>query len=274
MEYKIPKEELLKLLDDGVSIREIARRTGIHRNTICYYAHRYELDEHISSYKNKVNREDIYLEKIDTKEKAYILGFILGDGSIRDDYLSISVQLADKEILEFFSKELDVEVKISTKLDKKKRIFPHAGIHRRLPHMLKHLGGPLKQDRHFPRVPVELEPYLLRGLFEADGCLSWGYRKDKGRENKRMWHFISINHHLKCLLGVQQLLYKKLNLSTVVRPCVSKDFLIRFDGKDNVIKFLNYIYQDRDFMVLHRKYNKYIAMCLELGEFGEGTENQ
>ena len=56
--------------------------------------------------------------------------------------------------------------------------------------------------------------------------------------------------------------------------CGEKDcFVIEFANRIDVLKFLNYIYQD-DFVVLKRKYLKYKALRLELEENGEGAIKQ
>lgn len=272
METNINKEYLCELLDKGETYRSIGKILNLHHNTIYYYVHKYGLDEHTRFYSQKQHSNSNYFEIIDTKEKAYLLGFILADGSICDDYLDIAVSTSDRVVVDFIAKTLSSKVTESTKLDKSKRIFPKVRTCLRVPHLNKHVGGNKKEDRHYPRVRKELEQYLLRGFFDADGCLSWGYRKDRGVEHKRMWCFIDFANHLKCLSGVQKLLFNTLSIPTIVRPRNDgRMYNLRFDSKRNVLKFLHYIYEDEEFMILDRKYNKYKAMCLELGEFGEGA---
>ena len=48
--------------------------------------------------------------------------------------------------------------------------------------ILKFTGGRLKADRHYPRVRDDLERYLIQGLFDADGCLTFSRRKDKHKQ--------------------------------------------------------------------------------------------
>ena len=45
--------------------------------------------------------------------------------------------------------------------------------------------------------------------------------------------------------------------------------MLEFANREDVLKFLNFIYPNDSFIILKRKYNKAKALRLELGEFGE-----
>lgn len=152
-------------------------------------------------------------------------------------------------------------------INKKTRRFPRARIQKRIPDILKFTGGRLKVDRHYPRIREDLERYLIQGLFDADGCLTFGRRKDKNR----IWQKISFTSQLKILEGVQQYLIKKLDISTILRPKSNeKCYVIEFANRIDVLKFLKHIYPNDSFIILKRKYLKYKALRLELEENGEG----
>lgn len=77
---------------------------------------------------------------------------------------------------------------------------------------------------------------------------------------------------MKILIGVQQYLIKKLNISTIVRPKKNEDcYILEFSNRNDVLKFCEHIYSDENFIILKRKYLKYKALRLELEENGEGT---
>ena len=258
------KKELEKYLDQGMSSRQIANlpNVDISYKTVLYWIHKYNLSNKMT-YKLGGN---IKLEKIDTKEKAYCLGFILGDGCVsNNNRTTVVTSLKDKEVVDFIANHLDANVTTSNKYDKKKRIFPRVTMSKSIKDITKFTGGRLKVERHFPKVRNDLERYLLQGFFDAEGCITWGRRKDRNR----IWHKISFTSQYKMLEGVQQLLLKKLNISTKLRPKENeKCFVLEFANRKDVLKFLEYIYPNEDFIILNRKYEKYKALRLELEENG------
>lgn len=257
-------ELLKKCLNSNMSTRNIASKYGISKSTVSYYIHKYNL-ENVQKYRKKPNYK---FEKIDTREKAYVLGFILADAGISTNNLvDISVSLHDKEVVEFISKVINSTVHYNHKINKKKRIFPRCRTNKKINDVIKFTGGQLKENRHYPRVKETLEKYLIQGVFDADGCITWGRRKDKNR----IWQKISFCSQLKILEGIQQFLINKLNISTVVRPKKHENcYVLEFANRNDVLKFCDYIYSD-DFIILHRKYLTFKALRLELEENDESN---
>lgn len=254
-------------LSKGMSTRDIEKICDKKRSTISYWIHQYNLAEDMK-YKKLGNYA---FEKIDTKEKAYALGFILADGAINHMNMEIAVALADKSVVEFLAKIINGNVQYDNTFDKKARRFPRARLIKKITDITKFTGGQSKADRHYPRVREDLEKYMLLGFFDGDGCLAWGRRKDKNR----IWQKICFNSQLKILEGVQQYLIKKLNISTVVRPKANEGcYVLEFANRSDVMKFCEHIYDDKDFIILRRKYLKYEALRLELEENGESLSEE
>lgn len=261
------KEFLSKCLQDGMSTRDIEKICEKNRSTISYWIHKFGLVEE-SKYKKEPNYS---FNKIDTKEKAYALGFILADGSISTTNTEIAVCLEDKCIVDFISSVIGGNVHTSTTFDKKKRRFPRARLIKKITDITKFTGGMAKENRHYPRVRQDLERYLIQGLFDGDGCITWGKRKDKNR----IWQKIHFVSKLGILEGVQKYLYKNLNISTVVKPKSNEDcYVLEFANREDVMKFCEHIYPDEEFIILNRKYLKYKALRLELEENGESRDNE
>lgn len=262
------KEFLRDLVSKGVSSRKIGEMVGLHRNTVSYWINKYGLEDE-QHYRQRPSTE---IGKIDTKEKAYLVGFIAGDGWIGENgSTEISIQIKDKEILDLFKSQLDGEITLSHELDKKKRIFPNASFHRKIKDIKKIVGGTSKKERHLPRVPKDLERYLLLGFFDAEGCITWGRRKDRNR----VWQKISFTSQLKMLTAVQNILYKQCGVPSTIRPKSGEDcFVLEVASKDGVLKILNHLYPNNEFIILNRKYENACALRLELGEFGGTTKVQ
>lgn len=256
------KKLLAKLLKEGKTQKEIADITGYSKSNIGYWVTRYNLNN-LSLYHKT---ETFNFNKIDTPEKAYVIGFIICDGHIDEkDIVEISTSIKDKEVIEFISEIINSHVFCDYTFDKKRKKFPRARTSKKIKDVRKFSGGRLKKERHYPIVKKELEPYLMLGMFDADGSITWGRRKDRNR----IWHTIRFTSQYKILYGLQKSILNNLGIATAIRPKGNDDcFVLEFSSKNDVLKFSKYIYQDKKFIPLKRKYEKYKALRQELEEFG------
>lgn len=257
------KAFLERCLRKGISEKKIAKITGYSKSDVGYWVDKYGLRD-INRFKKK---PPYSFGKIDTKGKAYTLGFMLCDASIlKNNTVEFRCALRDKSVLEFIAKVVDGNVSEYLHFDKSKRKFPNASITKRIKDVLKFVGGLRKEDRHYPVIRDDLEKYMALGLFDADGCITWGRRKDKNR----IWQKVSFTSQRKILEGLQKFLLNKVGISSVIRQKGNeKCYVLEFANRKNVIKFCDYIYSDDEFVVLKRKYLKYNALRLELEENGE-----
>lgn len=253
------KNELCLLLEDGLSYREISKKYNCSPKKVEYWVNKHNL-----KFKSKFNKEyqnnvdHNLFNKIDTKEKAYICGFILGDGEINNNYdVHLGVALNDKEIIENISDYIPWEIKISIDktFNKKNRRFPRARMcirSRKIgKDLIKHFSDRLASKRRVPIVSKKFEKYLIAGFFDADGCITWGYRKDRNR----LWHKVSFTASDSILTGIQKILYKN-EISTIIRPKKNENvYLIEFSNKEDIIKFHKYLPVNG--IRLKRKVDKY-----------------
>lgn len=232
-------------------------------SNIGHWISKYGLNHLSKNYKLDKYR----FNKIDTKEKAYVLGFILCDAAINQrKCVEISVAIEDKEVAEFISQTVNGRVHMDYTFDKAKRRFPRARMVKKIPDVTVYTGAEKKACRHYPRVRPDLEKFLLQGVFDADGCLTWGRRKDKNR----IWQKISFTSSLGILSGVQQMLLNRLGVASALRPKSNSDcYVLEITNRKDVLKILSFLYPDDSFIILKRKYLKYCALRLELEENGE-----
>lgn len=271
--YPLSKEQLTDLLHKGLSTRGVAEETGYPHWQINYWCIRYGIAG--ENRYAKPAYDESYFHRIDTREKAYLLGFFLGDGCIgKNGSFSISLALADKCVLDFAAKELGAHVRVYDTIDKAKRKFPKAMMkigNRSICRDVGMLfGGRTKKERHIPRIRHDLEHYLVQGFFDAEGCITWGRRKDRDR----IWQKVNITSQYNMLIAIQNILDKN-GISSALRKKSDGDcYVIEICKPERVINAMEYIYQDKDFIVLPRKYEKYQALRLELGEFGESRRGR
>ena len=82
---------------------EIAKIYNIKTSTVFYLLKKFDIKPRNNQEKSKYNLNHSYFEKIDTKEKAYWLGFLFADGYINNqNYVGISLIDSDISHLEKF----------------------------------------------------------------------------------------------------------------------------------------------------------------------------
>lgn len=262
----IPKYKMEWFVGFGFSNRQIAQMTGESKSNVQYTIQKYGLGD-----RQKYQQRPSYdFEKIDDPGKAYALGFILCESNINiKKHVSLRIAERDKCVIEFISKIINSEPHVSYETKIEQRKFPSASTSKKINDILKFVGGFKKEDRHYPRVREDLELYLLLGVFDADGCITWGRRKDRNR----IWQKISFTSQYGILYGVQQVLLKKLQIATAIHPKSGENcYVLEFADRENVLKFLDWLYQNPYAVVLPRKYEKYRALRLELEGNGEGRD--
>lgn len=267
----LTKELLIQFLLEGKSHRDIAKITGYGKSNIGYWIKKYNLTD-LMKYKKPVYHNELMFNKIDTKEKAYIMGYSLADAYVNEKVIEFGCSLMDKEILDFVASIVGGQVRIYNTSIIEKRRFPRArfniGNKKIITDFLKH--GSAKEEKHIPIINKELERYLIQGFFDGDGCITWGIRQDRDR----IWQKISFTSSLKLLEGIQKILIKQNISSTIRLKSNEKCFVLEFSSKVMVLNFLNFIYPNNNFIILKRKYNKANALRLELGEFGESKNTE
>jgi intein/homing endonuclease len=257
----ITKEQLSNFLLEGKSVRQIERDLGLLPLSLRYWIKKYELTNLMIHKKNPT----LILDKIETKEWAYLIGFIAADSYINNDMVQLVLQHRDKELIDFLGNILGCNTFEDLTRNEITKKFPDVSITRKINGLSKFLGNTLKKERNLPILKNSLEKYMIQGLFDADGCITWGKRIDRGR----IWQKVSFTSSYGLLLATQKILYK-IGISTSIKPKTKSDcFVLEFSNKKDVLKFYDWLYQDRDFIPLKRKFDKFNALRLELGEFGE-----
>lgn len=239
---------------------------GIASQTVGYYVNKYCINHLAPKHKKHYPDEHLF-NKIDTKEKAYIIGYSVADACISDDYIEFRCALKDKELMDFIAAYIgDCTVNVDATYNKAAKRFPSCGFKIGNKNIVTDFNKHCSQkiDKHMPIVRRDLEPYLLLGYFDGNGCITWGHRKDR----HRIWHKVCFVGQLASLIGVQKILEHNGICSSIIPKGKEKAFVLEFANKPDILKFYHLIY-DPKFVVLNRKYEHFNALRLELGEFGE-----
>ena len=118
------------------------------------------------------------------------------------------------------------------------------------PTLINNFGGDLKPLRYKYEVPFELKTHFIRGYFDGDGSLSKSKKAISGQ-----WE-VGVSGHTEILTSI----LNDIGLNTNITNDKSvKRFRIR--KKDDIRKFLEYIYRDIKYtndlpLYIKRKYEK------------------
>lgn len=251
------KERLLHRVKSGEEIGKVAREYAL------LFPQYTNLDSLGNAFRKELNTlgvrriltsdfDQSFFESIDTEAKAYVFGFMVGDGSVNRDGFSLAVALKDEDIL----------LKIATVLNYKKSLgswsvakYIHCKSVKARQDLINLGVVPRKSYINilpllkFP--PEPLMRHFLRGLFDSDGGLSgkptgvlgdrnrWHGYFVQGRYNKELVSYIF--NYLKDTVLIEGKLYIKEDRADAVY------------NKDSLFHLLSYLY-DNAVIYLDRKW--------------------
>ncbi|EKI4463994.1 LAGLIDADG family homing endonuclease [Staphylococcus pseudintermedius] len=213
----------------------------------------------LSKIKYHYNRR--FFENINTKEKAYWLGFLYADGYMikthRNAEVSIQLQASDKNHLEKFNSSIEGNVPTTEFLSKDSIIKTTGQVVRGTQicqirlyslDMANDLEGlKLLQNKTYESVSPdlcysnELNTAIVRGFFDGDGCI----------DKKGECHFTA--YSTVFLDKVNEFLLSKNVKTTLYKETDKKHRL--YIHTSSVLNFLTLLYNDDSYSYLDRKYN-------------------
>lgn len=209
-----------------------------------------------------IKNEDIF-EKIDTEEKAYMLGLLMADGYVicpkgKGVVIGISLQSQDRYILETMKTLIGVETKI---VDTKRNESVLSVRSEKIANDLSKYG--IVPRKTFTvsipeQIPPKLERHFIRGLFDGDGTVFI---------NKYEQLKFGFYGNKKTIEQVHAYLHNEINLplnKITHKPTVSA---IYYGRKENVLDFYNFLYKDSN-IYLTRKKEKF-ETYFKMKNFGE-----
>lgn len=262
MKKDINWEELaFEFQTTSISLTKLGEREGVDRRTIS--KHFKELGIEVINKQNRTKFNENIFDCIDTEEKAYWLGFIYADGSIRSEgsyIFELSLKGSDIEHLRKFNKFMG-HIKDNVKLGKTKcndKEFLRCRWNVSNKHLWNTLNNygctPRKSlTLTFPNINIfkskDLIRHFIRGYFDGDGCLSRHVNK-------------TVVTPVANIVGTSDFLnsiekYSNIRGNRRHNPKHSDNtFSIEFN-KEATISFINYIYLDAK-IYLDRKYKLYL----------------
>lgn len=166
--------EILKTnVKNKMTTKEMSLIMNISEDMVRYYIRKFNIKKSYNDKRKHTFTED-YFENINTKEKAYILGFFASDGYLKNNRsICFQIHKKDIEVLYFIKNELKYtgEIKIFEKKNQCLLILHSIKMY----NSIKSLG--FKNNKTFDCfIPTcicdNLVSYYIRGLFDGDGNIN------------------------------------------------------------------------------------------------------
>lgn len=265
------KLELGSLYLSGVDSSELSKRFGACSATILSYLRKQGIIIRSPNYRNKKYAcDESFFQKIDSRNKAQILGFIAADGCLQRNksypnvrYISVHLQVTDKPYLEFIKNSLNYEGPLKDYMyqNKKNGKITHSSrIVINSPKIFDNLLNLGLTERksltlEFPSLEKVSEQFIssfVLGYFEGDG--SFCARRIKKEHGKVFSVKFILTHEFG--ISLQNILETYLGFRGSLCKCKNTEsnvWELSFGGNLQVLRFCEWIYKDSNYQ-MPRKY--------------------
>lgn len=257
-----PNEELRKTLvteyNEGSNCAQIGRRLQLGRGTLS----RWMKSQPDAIWRSKKTHDinSHFFSRMDTGEKAYILGFICADGHVShtksDHSLAIELAKQDREVIEYirFALGYTGKIKITTKKKTPGKQYVRLRMHDiQVVKDLLRMGLHCRKTYGFDFVQLFSDQYIpdfIRGFLDGDGCVSVGYHH--GHLRAIVTFVVGARFDL-CLSSMLTKIGVKHSLRDDEKcPTIKK---ITVEDRTHIIKLCRILYNGG--FCLKRKYEKY-----------------
>lgn len=211
-----------------------------------------------------------YFSNINTKEKAYWLGFLSADGYVTtDNRFGMELSIRDISHMQLFLDDLEYNGNISTRTRNNGKTscqfqIKNSKLYKDL--LMCGITREKTMNLSFPReniLTIDLYPHFIRGFFDGDGSFIF-YEYDRIRKDRNNKIYKGIYKEISLVCGSAVFLEEMKNI--IFEQCGAKfNFTInsrdklptlRTSSSDNLVRFIEYIYPTENETHLERKYKK------------------
>jgi intein-encoded DNA endonuclease-like protein len=254
----LPLNEIIDLYNLGDGCYKIANRFNCSPSTINNILKQNGVNtkKTPNDYRKFKLNED-YFSSIDSEYKAYFLGLIYSDGCISKTTLRISLQEEDGYILNKFVEQIGSDfnpyfVKKRKETHKNQKLMVISNV--KIVNDLKKLGVNVKKSLilGFPsnkQIPTKYLNHFIRGMFDGDGSVYKYERNINGKDYTECGISITSSNHFISELK------KKIQYGNVHQINDGKNSALFIKNKNEIAKFINYIYKDSN-IFLKRKHER------------------
>ena len=240
----------------GENMKDIAIKYNIPMASLMYRFKKLGIE----TSKRKYSVNENYFDKIDSQNKAYILGFIMADGCVsQTDYtqtdinrLIISISSKDRKVLEFIRIELGSDSPIIDYIpegsysDKEmSRLVVNSST---LCKKLKSYGIIARKTGHesMPSLSKEMQRHFIRGYIDGDGWVTLG----------GYIGICSTKKMLEEILSIFKSNYSIKSVATIYKDPRGIDlYYMQLNCANDIVNLKDYLYKDANFY-MERKYSR------------------
>lgn len=260
------KYRIVELYNNGMSTVKIGKLYGVNNKPIAVVLKEFGIDRTGVGQRHYFLDEN-YFEKIDSANKAYIIGFLSADGCNYPDKgtVSMSLEECDKEILE--------KIRIETKNERPLEFIDYTNKHdfgytyknqyrllmfsRKICNDLNNIGVVPNKSlclEFSKSIPEKFIPDYIRGVFDGDGSM--------GVRNLKVYNgtlSLSITSTYSFCNTLQSILNKQ-NIESKISEASNNNGItasLSIHKKESMKKFLDWIYKDA-VLYLKRKHDIYL----------------
>ena len=254
--------ELIKQLkQEGYTTREASEYLNLSIGKLRYLGWN-KISNPKLNLTNSYKKDELYFNNIDTRSKAYILGFTLADGNIMEDgTLRYELHKRDVEILEFIKSEVSPDSKLKN-INRERNFKGYSWESntinltikcKRFYYDLDHFGisnNKTYKKQFLPLIHWRLIPHFIRGYFDGDGSVWLQSKTQLPRINFTGEHnfLLEVADYLE-YIKIFSKLYKVSPIKNQNNSCLT------IYKKQDVKSFYDYIYKDGFY--LNRKKEKF-----------------
>lgn len=251
----LPQEQIIEDYLTGMGCYKLSKKYNATESYILRILRKHNIK--IRPLRRYCVNEDFF-EKIDTQEKAYVLGFFAGDGC-NEKNGEIRFAITDLELLEKIKIAMQFEGPIHKRIRNNPKHKPQYTLSigcRKMSNDLINLGFPPNKTyiATLPEenlLPKNLMRHFLRGLIDADGCIT------SDRSKFHNWQ-VFITGVITLLKPISNF-YSDLDIDWRFRDCPQAVDIIKslvIQKIHSVKKILDLIYSDAT-IYLERKFQRY-----------------
>ena len=257
------KESIVKEYQSGSSIKQIAIKFGVSTTPIKNILRSY--DENLirtnSESHTKYPCDIHYFDKIDSANKAYLLGFICADGYVTAKHeVGIEVAKKDSDVIDFFKNEMksnkpliSTEQKYGLRLQNEilyKKLLEYDIVPNKS--LILNISEVIRKAQ----ISKDLIPCCLLGYYDGDGGI---YKYDK--KNTTIQFSCSITGTYETCSYFKNF-FDNVGFFTKRHKDDKNNYTYQIGGRNQVKKSLNKLYNNKELpdFWYKRKYNKFLEL--------------